>query len=366
MKIVTTITENNSVKIQRFENDVCVGERSIRLVDYCKGFIKPLPMGAIFEHLCTEKSELEEYLNELEEPENFDQFLISIFENLSTSWYEENPAFLNYLAVAFNRLSSVKVDNPYLIDFLTSIAKKADKIPLEDNMATLVIVILKRFLKEENNSKVLDKKKIEIFNAIISTLKTEHKNELKNAISHLTPHMDSEWFYEMMTAMEKVQATTNKKITFFSGKLPPGLSYFNVNSRGTSFVYEVAKTRLRVKFFDTPIEDVGHPRLLAIYKLSGEKVSSMKLVAVKEHDEINDDMDVYHYPYAHVFNNGSVCWYGYQDFTKDLLPNIANLFLSTSNSNHMVNNCLELYKEYEGKDFDDSKLKLLGKLEELL
>ncbi|MEI2358948.1 hypothetical protein V8V70_22300, partial [Mesobacillus zeae] len=176
-------------------------------------------------------------------------------------------------------------------------------------------------------------------------------------------HMDNKWFKE---TMEKVQASTNKKVPYFSGQIPPGIAYMGVNSHGTSYVYEIPKSKIRVKYHDVAIDDVGHPRLLAIYKLKGEKVASMKLVAVKENEPIHDLMDVYRYPYAHVFANGSVCWSGYSGFTKDTLPHIAKMFLSTSNSNHGVEGCLKLYKENEGKDFDDSKIIPFGSLEELL
>lgn len=361
MKLVTTISENNSVNIKRFENDICVGERNIRLLDYCKGLLEPLPMGAIFEHLHINISELEDYLKELNEPENFDEFLLAIFNNLSTTWYNENPSFLRFLTVAFNRLNTIEPNNPYVTDFLSAIIKNVKEISLEDNMATLVYEILKRLLKE-NNTNNLEKKKIELFKAIVSTLESEHKEELKNAIYHLIPHMDNKWFKEMM---EKALEARSEVMPYFNGTIPPGVAYLGVNSHGTSYVYELPKAKIRVKYHDVPIEEVGHPRMLAIYKLKGEKVSSMKLVAVKEHEEIHDQMDVYRYPYSHVFNNGSVCWSGYSSFKKDMLPHIANIFLSTSNSNHGVD-CLKLYKENEGKDFDDSKLKLLGKLEELL
>lgn len=361
MKVVTTIAENNSVNVKRYENDVCVGERNIRLVDYCRGMIKPLPMGAIFEHLSAETSELEGYLKELNEPKNFNDFLNTLLKNLSGSWYQDNPILLEFLAIAISKLNTVSVDNPNVVNFLTAVTQKVDEIPLEDDLGTLVIEILKRFLKENNNME-LEQKKVEIYKAIISTLSSEQKNEIQNTITQLTPHMDDEWFKQMI---EKSTAL-KKKISYFSGSLPPGLTYMGVNTQGTSFVYEVPKSRFRVKYHGVPIEDVGHPRLLAIYKLnSKEHVSSMKLVAVKENEEIHDLMDVYHYPYSHVFLDGKVCWYEYGNFKKNDLPQIANLFLSTSNSNHGID-CLNLYKENEGKDFEDSKLKPLSKLKELL
>lgn len=360
MKVVTTISENNSVNVKRYENNVCVGERNIRLVDYCRGMMKPLPMGAIFEHLSAETSELEEYLKELNEPKDFNEFLAILLKNLSASWYQDNPTLLEVLAIAISKLNTISVDNPNIVNFLTAVTQKVNEIPLGENLGTLVIEILKRFLKE-NNNKELETKKVQIFKALISTLSSEQKDEIQNAISQLTPHMDDEWFKQMLE-----KTTAKKKISFFSGSLPPGLTYLGVNSEGTSYVYEVPKSMFRVKYHGTPIEDVGHPRLLAIYKLNNEdQVSSMKLVAVKENEEIHDLMDVYHYPYSHVFSDGKVCWYEYRNFKKNDLPQIANLFLSTSNSNHGVDS-LKLYKENEGKDFDDSKLKPLGKLKELL
>ncbi len=362
MKVVTTITENNSVNVKRYENDICVGDRNIRLVDYCRGMMKPLPMGAIFEHLREESAELADYLKVLDEPESFDEFLITLLENVSSTWYEENPMFLRYLSIAFSRLNTVKVDDPHVVDFLTTVTMNVNEIPMEDNMATLVIELLKRFLTE-SNSKNLEYKKVEILKAILLTLEREQKDEIKNAISQLIPHMDNKWFKE---TMERVQASTNKKIPYFSGQIPPGVAFLGVNSHGTSYVYEIPKSRIRVKYHDVSIDDVGHPRLLAIYKLNGEKVLSMKLVAVKENEPIHDLMDVYSYPYAHVFKNGSVCWSGYSSFNKDMLPHIAKMFLSTSNSSHLAADCLQLYKENEGKAFDDSKLIKLGSLEELL
>lgn len=361
MKVVTTISENNSVNVKRYENNVCVGERNIRLVDYCRGMMKPLPMGAIFEHLITETPELEEYLKELNEPKNFNEFLTMLLKNLSASWYQDNPILLEVLAIAVSKLNTISVDNPNVVNFLMAVTQKVNEIPMGDNLGSLVIEILKRFLKE-NNKKELEQKKVQIFRAIISTLSSEQKEELQNVISKLTPHMDDEWFKQMIEQSIAIK----QKITYFSGSLPPGLSYMGVSTQGTSYVYEVPKSRFRVKYHGAPIEDVGHPRLLAIYKLKNEEqVSSMKLVAVKENEEIHDLMDVYRYPYSHVFADGKVCWYEYGNFKKNDLPQIANLFLSTSNSNHGAD-CLKLYKENEGKDFDDSKLKPLGKLMELL
>lgn len=366
MKIITTINENESVKIQRYENDIKVRERNIRLVDYCISLMKQLPIGTVIEHLVDEKKELTEYLERLEDPVNFEEFLTTLLDNVPSDWYEDNPAFLKLLEISYRRLKSVKADEQYVTKFLQTITKNYKDLKVNTELAELMFLLLKRFLSEKLNEDdtVLVKRKQQIVKEILMLLKVEDKDEIKQVIESLIPHLDNSWFSEMVL---KAQKHSDSKITYFSGKVPQGVSLMGVTSSGVSYVYEVPKSRIRVSYHNTAMHDVGHPRLLAIYRLDDkEHISSMKIVAVKDGEQIHNNMTVYEYPFAHVFKGGGVCWPEFRQLKSDLLPHAANMFLCSNNSNHGRPNAFEIYKENEGKDFDDSKLVPFTTLEELL
>ncbi|MBM7607262.1 hypothetical protein JOD29_000499 [Lysinibacillus composti] len=365
MKIVATINENESVNVQRFENELKVGERNIRCYDYCYAMMEQLPMSAIFEYLSNSNGPMGDYLKDLEEEGEFNKFFETILNSVSTDWYEDNSEFLRFLAVILRRTNKMNVDDPFVLDFLQAIIEQHDKLDINEQLATIMIGLLKKFLKQgPAEDSGLESKKNAIFKAILHSIQVEHREELKNVIQNVIPHVDEKWFSEMIL---NTQQKSDKKLHYFAGKIPPGVSYMGVNSQGVSYVYEVPKSRIRVKYHGASIDDVGHPRLLAIYKIGeDDKIISMKIVAVKEGEPINDNMQVFRYPFAHVFGGGNVCWYTYRTLTSDMLPHVANIFLSTDNSNHGRGNTFEIYKENEGKDFDDSKLEPFGLLNEVL
>lgn len=363
MKIVTTISENTSVNVQRFENDMKVGERNLRLVDYCYSLMKGLPIGALFEHLVSEEEDVKEYFKNLEDFAGFDEFFSLLLKNVPGKWYEENPEFLNFLSIAMGKLSSIEPTDPNVSQFLLTISRNSGDLPMDSNMVSLLLHFFERLLstkQEDSSNKVIRN----IFVRLIKLLDSEQNEELKNTITHLIPNLDEKWFGEMVM---KVQKESTVKVSYFGGQIPEGVSYMGVTSHGTSFVYKVPKGRIRLKYKGVVMEDVGHPNLLAIYRLnSNDKISSMKLVAVKDTGKLKEDTEVFEYPYSHVYSTGSVCWSAYHEFTSEQLPHVANMFLSTDNSGHLRENCYDLYKENEGKDFDDSKLSPFGLLRDLL
>ena len=85
------------------------------------------------------------------------------------------------------------------------------------------------------------------------------------------------------------------------------------------------------------------------------KVLKVQCVAIKDQEEIHEDMVLYHYPYSNVFQDGRICW-GDCPTELSMIGNIPMLFLSTMNNKHLCPNITELYEEYQNKSFDDKKL----------
>ncbi|WP_121616767.1 hypothetical protein [Virgibacillus halodenitrificans] len=82
-------------------------------------------------------------------------------------------------------------------------------------------------------------------------------------------------------------------------------------TRGKADVYIlVPKQRWNITFYESPISQVGFPRMIFKYSIDQKKVSLETIVAVKDNGPIGKDTPLYHFPFSHVSSQGNVCMGG--------------------------------------------------------
>lgn len=130
---------------------------------------------------------------------------------------------------------------------------------------------------------------------------------------------------------------------------------------GTKIVgVEVEKQRFDVNYHRHFFEQVGHPKLIFLFYVQGQKVSNVLIAAVKD-TVIDTSTVLYRYPFSNVFGNMSACWPDLsrlviKDITK--LGSLPYLFLNSPSNDHLFTgqNLGEWYFRLQHQDFDDEDL----------
>lgn len=143
---------------------------------------------------------------------------------------------------------------------------------------------------------------------------------------------------------------------------------------------DVPKSQWDITFYNTPLEQVGYPRMLFGYRIIGNKVNTMYILAVKEKGRITKETEIYHFPYANV-SNGTVCMGGNQLLKlpdiEDLwqLGTYHNLFFQAPSSACYYNSernlagftdLREFYRHMENRVFSDEYLRKQGTFKEFV
>jgi hypothetical protein len=130
---------------------------------------------------------------------------------------------------------------------------------------------------------------------------------------------------------------------------------------------EVPKSRWDIHYYDSPMKQVGFPRLIFGYRLQGAKFRSMLLLAVKDVGKIHADTELFKFPYANV-SNGRVCLGGNVIPPIQEISQVAtyhNLFFAAPSSNCYYSNgrnesgiqdLRELYSKMKDQDFPEEWL----------
>lgn len=87
---------------------------------------------------------------------------------------------------------------------------------------------------------------------------------------------------------------------------------------------EVPKQRFDMVYQETKIEQVGFPRLIFKYEINRQRVTLSNVYAVKDHEFLKNETEIYYFPFSHVSTSGHVCM-GMNSF-----PEISDIYkLST-------------------------------------
>lgn len=195
---------------------------------------------------------------------------------------------------------------------------------------------------------------------VLEKLLTKAKSSLDKETIHslfqvTSQKADREWILEVL------ERYIPKKKVCSSPLLPKGAFIFQEMMDGAKLVgIEVEAQRFDVQYHRKQFEDCGHPKLLFLFSVRGQKVLNCKVVCVKD-QVLTPDTQLYRYPFSNVHNSTDTCWPDLRTYQVKSIAHMGTMpfaFIHSSNNDHLYPgvNLGEKYQDLQGKDFDHDTL----------
>ncbi|OIJ11481.1 hypothetical protein BKP35_12115 [Anaerobacillus arseniciselenatis] len=360
----TRITlRSHEAVVENVNNGISMNRRTVIPSDLAISMLGILEDEAIVTHLLREKS--------------FDQVFEGFF-NLQN--YNGEPLIEEMNAIidlAFRYIDESDCDSEVLNSFFLTLVSRFDP---NDFSEKETIKALRRFLskvREFENSDIIH----ELFyylldevnllgdlkgayaGRILKQLLTRARNSLDKEMIHslfqVTSNVaDQEWVLEVL------ERYIPKKKACSSPLLPKNCFIYQEMMDGAKLVgIEVEAQRFDIQYHRKRFEEVGHPKLLFLFTLRGQRVLSCKIVCVKD-QVLTPETQLYRYPFSNVHNNTSTCWPDLRSYQMKSIAHVGTMpfaFIHSQNNEHLFIgvNLGEKYNELQGKDFDHDTLELL-------
>lgn len=348
-KLVFTMEDGNFPLMERYENDIKVGNRKITLEMLLRSFIKDAPVDLIFDELINYRTDdiIDYFENVNAASDNGYLFLVILFNHIEDGLLD-NSNFSELAKLVIEKAEEDVLSEDKLTTVLSSWIKKIRCVPCNTKYAELYKDLLQYFLGSPNDHEQSIQK--ELLRTIYKYLKgLKEKNAIDKWVAMHIEHLPTSILLDGIRARSE-----GSKMIYGFSKVPKNASFVATTSVGTTYFYDIPKSKIRVKFQDVAFENVGHPRLLFAISCVNNQVQQVKLCALKGKTELNLETELYHYPYSNVFSNGRVCWSKWDELPIDQIP---MMFLSTSNNSHLNKDTLSLFQKYQNKNFNDRNLK---------
>jgi len=348
-KLVFTMEEGNFPLMERYENDVKVGNRKITLEMLLRSFIKDASVDLIFDELINNRTDdiIDYFENVNAANDNGYLFLVILFNQIQDGLLD-NSNFSELAKLVIDKAADDALTEEALTTVLSSWINKIKRVPCNARYAELYKDLLQYFLGSPNETDLSVQR--ELLKTIYKYLKgLKEKKAIDKWVAMHIEHLPTSILLDGIRARSE-----GSKMIYGFSKVPKNASFVATTSAGTTYFYEIPKSKIRVKFQDVAFENVGHPRLLFAITCVNDQVRGVKLCALKGKVELNLETELYHYPYSNVFTDGRVCWSGWDELPIDQIP---LMFLSTSNNSHLNEDTLSLFQKYQNKNFNDRNLK---------
>jgi len=323
--------------------------------------------------------ENEEIVCHLLKDGTFDEIFQSFFDVKHANGDSLGEEMSQIVAMAFNYLDESQYDEELVKEFYLSLTQHFDPTELSEQET---ISALKRFLfrirRFEDRSAIeelfyylleevnlLGELKGKYAGKILERLFMQARSSLNKELIHSLFQVTSEvaerdWIQEVLAQhIPKKKACT-------SPLLPKNCFIYQEMLDGAKIVgIQVEAQRFDIKYHRKEFLDVGHPNMLFLFTIRGQKVLNCKLVCVKD-KILTPETQLYRYPFSNVYTNTDTCW---PDLNTYRVKSIAHLgtmpfaFLHSINNEHLFQgvNLGEKYFELQGEDFDHETLKPLNK-----
>lgn len=336
--MVITIQTNKTCEIERFENDFSVGKRTIQTDDLMRAFVSTM-----------EPMELTGLLLERK------------FQNVLSDFLDVRADEIDAITsgklftLLIQRMESGKISPKMFEGLLKVIINNLESS--QENINVEVYKNLMNLLLEK--IQVPDESRAEIISSILTVAltkvsNTDNESELESLFKAIYKKGKPEWVNDYL---EEIVAN----VPLYEGFMPKNILYYRRTLGTDHVVIEVPKGLRDVRYQNIKYKGVGHPKMLFFFKVKNEKIISIRIACVKG-PFINEESELFHYPFSHVHSKHNVCWsFGeYEIDSLEKLQHIPYVFVSTPNSGHFKPETLDMFKALEGEEFDDNILRPSG------
>lgn len=195
-----------------------------------------------------------------------------------------------------------------------------------------------------------------ILKQILTQARSSLDKELIHSLFHVTSKVaEREWILEVL------ENYIPKKKACSSPLLPKSCFIYQEMLDGAKLVgVEVEAQRFDIQYHRKQFEEVGHPKMLFLFTLRGQKVINCKIVCVKDHF-LTPETHLYRYPFSNVHNNTSTCWPDLKTYQVKSIAHVGTMpfaFIHSQNNEHLFQgvNLGEMYHNLQEKDFDNDAL----------
>ncbi|MED3576126.1 hypothetical protein [Cytobacillus praedii] len=352
--LVIKIEDNNFIQVENMENGMPIGKRKMLTDDFILCMLSLMEDRELLSFLMENDyiETIKTYLKDGEDEEIFRELMKIVIDRVEDEVdnLEQEPIYTGLLIQLLEKVDIEKVKVGSLEKILDSVFKKVEH--LNDDVTIfqklLLLLLEKGQVSPELKTPVLSKILQVATNKAIST---ENQEQLLILLESILDKADGK-------LVEKTLSKSNPNRVIYNGFMPKNIVYYGKTFSSDLVVIDVPKGQHNIKYHNVEFKNVGHPRLLFSFVVKDERISSIRIFAVKD-NFLSEDTQLYHYPYSNVHDSGTVCWsYGQYHINQlDKLQHIPYIFLSTPNNSHLSDNVREKYASFENGDFDDEILK---------
>lgn len=350
--------------VENVNNGIPMNRRTIIPSDLALSMLGILEDEAIVLHLIREKS--------------FDEIFEGFFNVHNYNGEPMNDEMNAIIDMALRYIDETGEDSETVQEFFLTLVSRFDP---NDFSEEETIQALRRFLSkirgfEEPNAieelfyylldevNLLGDLKGAYAGKILKQLLTRAQNTLDKEMIHSLFEVTSK-VAEREWILEVLEQHIPKKKACSSPLLPKNCFIYQEMLDGAELVgIEVEAQRFDIQYHRKQFEEVGHPKMLFLFTLRGQKVMNCKIVCVKD-QVLTPETKLYRYPFSNVHGDTSTCWPDLRTYQVKSIAHVGTMpfaFIHSQNNEHLFSgvNLGEKYHALQGKDFDSDTLEPLN------
>ncbi|CAG7651428.1 hypothetical protein ACFQI7_28225 [Paenibacillus allorhizosphaerae] len=361
MQTRITIDEEGIQKpiVERILNGVIVQEVRVNAADLQKQMIQSADAWMLYSTILDDAqtfiSELFRYGSEVAISDQND-ILRAIIDELSNDYRKSDEGLMrNLLAVLLENANIATLDNAAYTKLIRAMTEKLTKIEDPYELQLMFELLLDKV-------HVFDSPDRQTIKSILdAAVKHVKQFDAEDAINDLWAHLAVIVKKDVVLELAKEHLDDLELTTPI---LPRNCLFFKQSKNRTVIALEVDRARWDVNLRGQIIEQVGHPKLIFIFEMSGRRIDA-RVAAVKD-EVITEKSKLYRYPFSHVNSNMYCCW-NYFPPLKEFrnIESYPYIFLQGERNFDLYDgakNYRELLAELSGHDFDDEQLVETGKV----
>ncbi|MYL35449.1 hypothetical protein GLW08_20310 [Pontibacillus yanchengensis] len=372
---MSTVSEEAIVRLrdyepaiyEKYENGIRVGQKKMKPSDLGLSMLNMLEDHEIIGHLLENHSlseMFEEYFNHLKyaEGESYD-YNAEVIKTLGLflELLDENEDSQEMLGAILKTLSwyfdPTQLDEEAVTGLMRKFIHRISEFHQKDQIQNLFYSLLDKVNVLGENSDAFLTKVLQL--ALKRATFDDHETLIHQLFEVTANKSKKDWVVKTLSQYMEQERTCASPI------LPRNCFAYQEYRNGNKIVgIEVDKQRFDVKYHRHEFNEVGHPKLLFIFEVSGTKIRWAKVAAIKERF-ISGQTRLYHYPFANVSTNFSACWPELRDLEIKELSKVGSLpyvFLNSETNDHLFNgtNLGEKYHKLQNNDFNEDELEDTG------